>query len=181
MSIIEYEVKILDINEEDIKNKLETLWAKFHGRKHFRRYIEEVTDINEKWLRLRTDWEKTTLTFKEILWTWIGWVKEHEVTVSDFDEAYAILENLGYNKMNYFENFRDTYTLWNLEFEIDICPLIPVYMEIEWKSKEDVERWVKMLGYEMKDTTTMWINQVYTKYGIDSASYNKLTFATKII
>lgn len=61
----EYEVKILDIAVDKIKCKLDSLGAKFVGRKDFKRNVFDVRPKKKNsWLRLRTDGSKTTLTVK---------------------------------------------------------------------------------------------------------------------
>ena len=67
MSNIEFETKILNINEEKIKAILNDLWAVYIWTKNFRRYTYDFSPIDlNKWIRLRTDWNNTTLTIKEI-------------------------------------------------------------------------------------------------------------------
>ena len=63
----EFEVKILDIDVEEIKKKLDSIGAKKYLDRSMRRYVYDITPgDNSKWLRLRDDGENTTLTIKEI-------------------------------------------------------------------------------------------------------------------
>ena len=63
----ERELTILDIDVEDFINTLENLGAQKQGEFLQRRYVFDVKPVNpNKWIRLRTNNKKTTLTIKEI-------------------------------------------------------------------------------------------------------------------
>ena len=91
---IEYELKILEIDLEKIRARLLKLGAEPLWRKSFRRYVYDMhPPQTEKWIRLRTDGNHTTLTCKHILDPLaIDGVKEWEFEVSDFDTANEFLE-----------------------------------------------------------------------------------------
>jgi adenylate cyclase class 2 len=87
MEHTEYECTILDINKQDIISKLESLGAENKGEKLQRRYVYDYNPVDKnKWIRLRTNGKKTTLTLKEIKdKNAIGGTQELEIEVSDFD------------------------------------------------------------------------------------------------
>ena len=59
----EYEVRILEIDSEDIKRRLEKANAKFEWDRLQKRYVYNfIPKIDGKWIRLRTNGDKTTLT-----------------------------------------------------------------------------------------------------------------------
>ena len=59
----EIEERILDINKEEIINKLESLGATKVGEWFYRRYTYDFTPKREsEWIRLRTNGVETTLT-----------------------------------------------------------------------------------------------------------------------
>ena len=63
----ERELTILDIDLDDFIKKLESLGAIKQGEFLQRRYVFDVKPVNpNKWIRLRTNGKKTTLTIKEI-------------------------------------------------------------------------------------------------------------------
>jgi adenylate cyclase class 2 len=175
--MIEFETKILNINIDEIKQKLKNLGAKYIWIKNFRRYTYDFNPIDKnKWIRLRTDWYKTTLTIKEIVSNSIDWTFEHEIIVSDFDKTNEILEKLGYKYKQYQENKRESFNFNWVEIEIDSWPLIPTYLEIEWKSKKEVENTVKLLWFELTNTTSENTADIYYKYWVDFKSIKYLTF-----
>ncbi len=173
----EYEVKILDINLDEIKNKLHKLWARFLWENMQKRYVYDFNPVNpNKWVRLRQKWEKVELTIKEILNDSITWTKEIETSVGDFETTNLILEELWYKAKAYQENKRISYKLDWVEIELDFWPQIPVYMEIEWKNEKEVEKIVNKLWYKMSDTTSINTTKVYKKYWIDLAKIKDLKF-----
>jgi len=173
----EFEVKILDINVEAIKRKLNEIGATKVSEKNMKRYIYEHRPKKENsWIRLRTDGEKTTLAIKEIHNDNIDGTKETEIEVKDFEEMNRMMESLSYKHENYQETKRTSYELGKIKFEIDYWPKIPPYLEIEGPSAELVEQAVKQLGYEMKDTTSVNTKEIYTMHGIEVEKIKELKF-----
>ena len=71
------------------------------------------------------------------------------MVVDDFDKAAEMLGKLHfYEKRFYQENKRELHKLGDTEFAIDSWPKIPPYLEIESTSKEEVERYFKVLELE---------------------------------
>ncbi len=174
---IEYEVKILDINIDEIKNKLILLWAELLWEKNQKRYVYDFNPIDpNKWIRLRQKWNKTELTIKEITDDSITWTKEIETSVGDFNTTNSMLEELWYKAKAYQENKRISYKLDWVEIELDFWPKIPVYMEIEGKNEKEVEKIVKKLWFKMSDTTSINTTKVYAKYGINLNKIKDLRF-----
>ena len=87
----------------------------------------------DKWIRLRTNGNVTTLTYKNIVSNTIDGTKEVEFEVEDFNKANEFLERIGFKNRSYQENERIQYILSNVEIDIDSWPMIPTYMEIEGK------------------------------------------------
>ena len=94
----EYEVKVLEVNRDEIVKKLEAMGALLVGEFNQKRYVYDLIPKEEdRWIRLRTNGEKTTLTIKEIKdKNAIDGVFELEVEVGDFDKTNEILNLLGY-------------------------------------------------------------------------------------
>ena len=63
----EIEERILEIDKEKIIKKLEELGAKKIGDWHQKRNVYDFTPKREdEWIRLRTNGEETTLTYKNV-------------------------------------------------------------------------------------------------------------------
>lgn len=164
----EYEVRILEIDKNKIIKKLNKIGAKFCWDQVQRRYVYDfMPKLDGKWIRLRTNGIKTTLTIKDIVSSKIDGTRELEVEVSDFDTTNSILNELGYEAKGYQENRRCQYVLDDVEIDIDDWPYLPTYLEIEGPSEERVYEVVKLLGFNEKDTTTRDVEGIYLDYGYD--------------
>lgn len=175
----ERELTILDIDVEGFIKHIEELGAKKQGEFLQRRYVFDVKPTNpNKWIRLRTNGKKTTLTIKEIKnRNAIEGTNELEIVVDDFDKTNEILNELGYEARNYQENYRRVYLLNNTEISIDSWPLIPTYAEIEGKTNEDVESVLKLVNTKDYKVTTFDVESIYREiYGIDIMKVKELKF-----
>ena len=108
----EYEVTVLEV-DDSFESKLVGLGAKLVSDSMQRRYVYDVKPVNpNKWIRLRTNGKKTTLTVKEVKdKNEIGGTDEIEIVVDSFDGTNKLLESLGYISRNYQENYRKMYVL----------------------------------------------------------------------
>lgn len=164
----EYEIRILNINKEEMKKKLESLNAKFQGERLQKRYVYDFNPIlPNKWIRLRTNGIETTLTIKNVKNKNIDGTEELEIAVSDLEKTNLILKELGYIPKAVQENKRCRYILNGVEIDIDSWPQIPDYIEIEGKNEEEVYKTVEILGFTKENTTGKDVESVYKDYGID--------------
>ena len=173
----EYECRILDIDVDKLQKKLLELGAEKIKERKMRRYVYDIAKSKVKsWIRLRDDGQKTTLTVKEIHSDEVDGTKEEEVIVNDFEKTNSLLNKLGFDYKAYQENRRISFKLNNTFIDIDFWPKIPPHLEIEGNSKEEVENVVKILGFTMEDTTSIGIEKVYQKYGINIHEFKELHF-----
>ena len=174
----EYEVRVLEINKEEIMNKLEKLGAMKIGEFNQKRYVYDLKPVEEnKWIRLRTNGEKTTLTYKDIESNTIDGTKEVEIEVDDFENTNEFLEKIGFKNKGYQENIRTQYMLNGVEIDIDTWPLIPTYLEIEGKSEREVMQIKKILQIDENKVTTLNCNDICKQiYNIDISKIKELKF-----
>lgn len=173
----EFEVKILDINVAKIKKKLKAIGAKKHLERNMRRHVYDINLENKHtWIRLRDDGEKTTLTVKEIEHDNIDGTREIEIVVDNFDKTNLLLNKLGFFHKAYQENKRTSYKLGDVEIEIDSWPKIPPYLEIEGKSAQKVKKVVKLLGFDLSQTTSINTEDIYKKHGLNLYDFKELKF-----
>lgn len=171
----EFEVKILDVNYPEVLARLERLGAKKLAERNMRRFVYDVNPkIRNFWIRLRDNGEKTTLTLKKILSEDIDGTKEIEFGVGDFESANHFLNELGFFPKAYQENKRLSFKLLDADIDIDFWPKIPPYVEIEADSPKSIEKVVKLLGFKMSDTTSIGVEDVYKKYGININDFKEL-------
>ena len=175
---IEIEERVLDIDVEKIIAKLEMLGATKVGEWHQKRYVYDFNPVREnEWIRLRTNGEKVTLTYKNIEDVSLTGTKELEVEVEDFEKTNELLNILGYMPKAFQENKRIRYLLEGTEVDIDFWPLIPAYLEIEGGSKEEVEKIENMLEVDKEKITYLNCSDIYKSiYGIDSSKIKELKF-----
>ena len=174
----EYEVRILEINAEEMINKLEKLGATKIGEYDQKRYVYDIIPAcNGKWIRLRTNGEKTTLAYKDVVSDTIDGTKEVEFEVSDFEEAKEFMSRIGIGYRGYQENKRIQYLLDGVEIDIDTWPMIPTYMEIEGKSEEQVNDMMNTLEIDKSKVTALNCEDIYKEiYNIDIQNIKDLVF-----
>ncbi len=173
----EYEIRVLEIDEKKLIEKLEKLGAEFKGNNEQKRYVYDIIPKEDgKWIRLRTNGKKTTLTYKNVVSTSIDGTKELEIEVSDFNKTNELLENIGIKNRGYQENRRIQYILNGVEIDIDSWPMIPTYVEIEGKNEEEVLKTLELLELPKDKVTTLDVESVYMHYGIDLKEIKVLKF-----
>ena len=90
-------------------------------------------------------------------------MEENETIIEDKKAGEGIFKSLGLELHESIKKYRESYKLKDGLVEIDIndksfCPF--PYIEIETDSEEKLEKIVKMLGYEMNDTTSKTIYEL---------------------
>ena len=175
---IEYEARVLEINHDEIVSKLEKLGATKVFDAMQKRKVYDFNPVEpNRWIRLRTNGIKTTLTIKEVKEKTVDGTKELEIEVSDFDKTDEILTALGYKHRTFQENYRDQYILDGVEIDLDKWPRIPEYMEIEGKSTEEVLKILDKLKINKDKVSTLDVDSIYKYYGIDNVcKIPELTF-----
>ena len=173
----EYELRVLNVDREKFIESIENYGAKFINNYEQKRYVYDFNPIDEnRWIRLRTDGRKTTLSIKEYIDASIGGIQEIEIEVSDMKKTDIILEKLGYHKRSIQENRRTRYILDNVEIDIDTWPYLNTYVEFEANNEEDIKKLLKKLKIDMKDTTTMNTQDIYLSLGYTKEDLNNLRF-----
>ena len=179
---VEYEARVLDIDKDKLEEKLISLGAKKVADFDYRRKVYNFNPASRnKWIRLRTDGTKTTLTIKEIKSYEIDGTLENEIVVSDFNETDIMLNKLGYFSHTYQESKRTRYLLGGVEIDIDTWPYIPTYVEIEGKSTDEVTDTIKTLGLADKIITSLDVQGVFKEfYKIDIEKVPEMRFELEL-
>jgi len=173
----EFEVKILEIDHDEMIEKLESLGATKKSEGLQERFVYDVKPKNpNRWIRLRKNATKTTLTIKNLQEKSIDGMKELEIEVSDFEETNAILETLGFKNRGFQQNRRVQYILDDVEIDLDKWPMIPEYMEIEGKDTESVYHTLEKLGIDKNRVTTLDVESIYRHYGHHFEHLSNLSF-----
>ena len=174
----EIEERILEIDVEKTIKKLDELGAVKKGEWFYKRYTYDFIPARYgEWFRLRTNGEKSTLTYKKVESDKIDGTKELEIEVSSFENTKEILEILGYTPRNYQENKRIRYMLKDVEIDIDSWPKVPTYMELEGPSIEKIKEVEELLEVDKSKITTLYCDDIAKDiYGFDINSIKELKF-----
>ena len=129
----------------------------------------------DRFIRLRTDGKKTTLTYKRRLGSSLANTEEIEVEVKDFDAAAKILSQIIPNPL-YQESKRTSYLLEGVEISIDEWPKLPPILEIEADSEEKIKDVIKKLSIKGRELGNIGWEKVYFLYGMDLRSFKILKF-----
>ena len=174
---VEIEGRIININPEEVRNKIIEIGAKSLGFYDYKRYtFDTIPKINGRWGRLRTDGKKTTLTLKEIVDDSLSGTNEWEIIVNDFNETLTILEKLGLSHKSYQENTRDDFIIENTKISIDHWPKLGYILEIESKDEEDIKKYAKKIGFNEDQILTTDIQTLYLERGINLDKIKELKF-----
>ncbi|MBT3405033.1 class IV adenylate cyclase [archaeon] len=150
----EIEIKILEIDEKNIRKILKNKKAKLIKKILQTNIIYSDKDTLEEGItiRLRKEGKKTyfAIKLKKKIVRGHKVRKEYEMEISSFKIAESMLKSLGLKISSYIEIKREYYQLNNCSVEIIKMPQIPFYLEIEGKEK-NIEKVAKILGYSKKD------------------------------
>lgn len=187
----EIEVKFLDINVDEIQDKLLSIGAEKAGETISEIVCFDYPDYSLKsinaWVRLRCEFGKTTLAYKERIGVSTqdssvrdGGMKEIEITVSDFEQTRNFLKNIGMIEKFEEERKRIRWIKDDVEFDIDIWPLTPAYLEIESDSIDKVKNASQQLGLNYEEHIVCSAHNVFLRYGFDEHDYSIFTFDKQI-
>lgn len=174
----EYEVRILEIDPLAMERTLVTLGGVKQGEWLQKRYVYDLIQPQKgQWVRLRTNGEVTTLTYKNIIKNTVDGTQEVEIVVNDFERTHELLGCLGFQARGYQENKRTRYVLDGVEIDIDQWPMIPPYLEIEGENETVVWQALKRLSINKSQVTTLNCDDIYRQvYGIDLNQIKQLKF-----
>lgn len=187
----EIEVKFLNIDEKIIEQKLLECNAQKIGETVSQICCFDYPDYrlatDSAWIRLRTEFGKTELTYKQRLGvtsqdgsTKDQGMKEINTIVSDFETTKEFLLAIGLIEKFTEERKRVRYIKDTVEIDIDTWPLLKPYVEIEGTSWNEVEKTAELLGLNWEDHIKCSAMQVYALSGINENDYKVLTFKEQI-
>jgi adenylate cyclase class IV len=172
-SEIEYEAKFLDINHSELVKKIKKLGATLiQPQTIYKRSMFGLCDVKRGYVRVRDEGIKTTLTSK--IYKNPDYPEEFELEIKDgFEKGRAFLASLNLNEKAYHETMREKWFLKldnknneknvnnennGCEIAFDCIPGIPMYVEIECKTEQNLNKVIKLLDL---DTYT----KLYGAYG----------------
>jgi len=142
----EVELKFLNINVQEIKEKLKKLGAELKSDAITESYsflAEGFHGFNSdmKYLRIRKINNDVRITYKDPAKSSSMTAREEiEIKVDDYDTAITLLEKLNFKKNDIFRKHRMHYELGDVHFELDTLDNVPTYLEIETKTEEAMKK-----------------------------------------
>lgn len=176
----EFEATILDIKKDDLRKRLKKVGAKLiYKERLMRRYIFapfQTGSIHGKWIRVRDEGDKITMSIKMVAGKKIEDQKEICLKINSFEDGYDFLKQLGLKQKAYQETKREFWTLSGTEVTIDTWPGLEPFMEVEGKSEKTVKAVVKKLGYDYSKAVFGAVDLIYKiKLGIPADVINNKT------
>ncbi|MDF2881341.1 MAG: adenylate cyclase [Clostridiaceae bacterium] len=176
----EIEVKILNINITELKKILDGIHAKIVKSEN---QINKIFDFSDRRLinnhgyariRIVEDLLKKQqiyyMTTKKLLSnTEFKIMSENETEIKNAEEGEKIFGALGLELVQTIFKYRESYKYKNTLIEIDVndksfCPF--PYIEIEAPTENELIKTVELLGYTMKDTTSLSIYDILKDKGL---------------
>lgn len=165
----EIEVRFLEINKQDLLDKLLKLGAKDLGEVMLEEVI--VYDKDLEWLnhkrliRLRKNGDKISLTYKQHFPDPKEPADEVELKIDNLDQAIIFLEKIGFVAYRRQQKYRHTVKLGDVTLDFDTWPKIPTYVELEGPSVEALKSTAEKLGLDwpkaVYDDARMVIENIY--------------------
>jgi adenylate cyclase class 2 len=152
----EIEAKFLNINHNEIRDKLKTLGAtlkepmRLMRRKNYD-YPDKRLEKIGGWVRVRDEGDKITLAYKQLNDRTLHGTKEICIDVSSFEESCKLLETIGFEAQSYQETKRESWELDGTQIELDEWPWIATFLEIEAANEQAVRIISEKLGLKMED------------------------------
>jgi adenylate cyclase class IV len=171
----EYEYRFNNYNKKDIITKLKDINAKYFGTYRFRVMVFTDSINSEKYIRVRDEGHRITMTVKNNLTD--KFPVENEVIINNFDEGINILLAVGCKKKYYYEKYREIWNYKNSEIIFDMNPGIPELMEVESSTKKELDILCKKLELNINNYQGFSNNQIYLDlFGIVIPKTLDLTF-----
>lgn len=183
----EYEATFLNINKNEMRKRLTKAGAKLLRPEFLQKripfHLPKEKRSNAKFIRVRDEGDKITLTYKHFTGEKIEDQKEISVDVNDFENTVKILKLIGCKPKPYQETKRELWKLGGVEITIDEWPFLEPFVEVEGKSEKAVKKVSEKLGFDYSKALFCSAGKIYQmKYGFwpdDLKNLKRLVFNMK--
>ncbi len=165
----EIEAQFLDINKDEVREKLAEIGAKLVKPEVLMRRV--VFDIAPgRFARVRDEGGgKIVMTYKNVQDDKsIMGTKEVNITIDDYENGILLLKSCGLKEKASQESLRETWIYNDNDEEIEICidtwPWIPTFMEVEGPSEKSVWDTAKKLGLKKEKAKFGSVDTTYQYY-----------------
>ena len=163
----EIEATFLSINKESVRIKLKESGFMLKIPEYMMRRktfdFPHVVPGHNRWGRVRQEYDKVTMTIKEIRGSGINDTYEIELVVNDFDTAVAFFEACDIPAKAVQENLREVWMRGGVEVTIDTWPGLEPFVEIEGLSEDVVREISRELDFNFEQAVFGSIDLVYEK------------------
>ncbi len=163
----EIEATFLSVDKEYIRGKFTSIGFKLKIPEYIMRRktfdFSNVAPGRNKWGRVRQEFDRVTMTVKEILGTGINDTYEVELIVNDFDTACSFFEACNIKAKAFQENMREVWIRDGVEATIDTWPGLKPFVEVEGESEVIVKSVSEELGFDFSRSIFGSIDTVYEK------------------
>jgi adenylate cyclase class 2 len=144
--------------------------------------FSRVAPGRNKWGRIRQEFDRVTMTVKEVTGTGINDTFEVELTINDFERGSTFFEACNIPAKSSQENFREVWARDSVEATIDTWPGLKPFVEIEGPDEATVRSVAAELDFNFESAVFGSIDLVYEReLGIPAATVSRLpeiTFKT---
>lgn len=167
----EHEIKVLDVNIEEVSKKLEEIGA---NKVYDDNRIITTFDTDDSWLKKQdklvriTEEDGTKVTMhvnnsnpetKEVI----------KYKISRKKEQQDFFLQLGIKPIAKVQAYRKSYELGTIDFDIDKFPAIPAFLEIDVKglNSKQVKELIEKLEISNNKIVILGTEQIHDLYGVD--------------
>ena len=175
----EIEIKYLEIDPEDLGQKLIDLGAK----KISDEMLEEWIFWRDEWngvrgrVRIRKDGDTIRLAYKETTQHSSKGNVEIEFAIDDIEAATQFMLKMGAKLQRHQQKRRIHYELKGIAIDFDFWPLIPPMVEIEGENLVELEALAKQLELEESNRSELDAFQIYEEvYNVPIREMKELVF-----
>ena len=163
----EIEATFLSIDKDITRNKLRKAGFELKTPEYLMRRktfdFSRIAPGRNKWVRVRQESDKVTMTVKEIRGSGINDTYEVELVVNNFDTACSFFEACDIPAKAFQENMREVWTRDGVEVTIDTWPGLNPFVEIEGVDEKTVREVSNELGFDFEKAVFGSIDLVYEK------------------
>lgn len=173
----EFEATFSDISKEELRDKLQEKGAELLKSEFLQKRVvfnlPQEQNAPERWVRVRDEQDKITMSFKAVKNGKIDNQKEINLEVDNFEKGVEFLEEITGKKKAYQENKRELWKLDSVEVCIDEWPFLEPFVEIEGDSEKAVKEVAKKLGFDYSKARFCAVGQLYSeKYDLPERVIN---------
>lgn len=163
----EFEATFPDIKKDKIREELKERGAELIKPEFLQKRVAfdlpQEKNAPERWVRVRDEKDKITMSFKSVKDGNIEDQNEINLKIDNFEKGVEFLEEITGKRKAYQENKRELWELDEVEICIDEWPFLEPFVEIEGSSEPAVKKTAKKLDFDYSKACFCAVGRLYTK------------------